>query len=80
MLSCVQLFVATWTVACQASLAMGFPKQAYWSGLPLPTSEDLPDPEIKLAFFTSPAFTGEFFTISTTWEALYIIIKVNILV
>ena len=23
-----------WTVACQASLSMGFPRQEYWSGLP----------------------------------------------
>ena len=25
------------TVACQAPLSMGFPRQEYWSGLPLPT-------------------------------------------
>ena len=23
-----------WTIACQAPLSMGFPKQEYWSGLP----------------------------------------------
>ena len=27
---------------------MGFPKQEYWSGLPLPSPEDLPDPRINL--------------------------------
>ena len=26
---------------------MEFSKQRYWSGLPFPTPEDLPDPEIK---------------------------------
>ena len=26
---------------------MGFPRQEYWSGLPFPPSEDLPDPGIK---------------------------------
>jgi len=26
---------------------MGFPRQEYWSGLPFPSPEDLPDPEIK---------------------------------
>ena len=26
--------VAPWTVACQAPLSMGFPRQEYWSGLP----------------------------------------------
>ena len=30
----VQLFVTQWTVACQASLSMGFPRQEYWSGSP----------------------------------------------
>ena len=33
-LSCVQLFVTLWTVACQASLFMEFSRQEYWSGLP----------------------------------------------
>ena len=27
-----------WTVSCQAPLSMGFPRQEYWSGLPLPYS------------------------------------------
>ena len=26
-----------WTVACQASLSMGFSRQKYWSGLPFPS-------------------------------------------
>ena len=25
--------VTPWTVACQAPLAMGFPRQEYWSGI-----------------------------------------------
>ena len=29
---------------------MGFPKQEYWSGLPLPSPGDLPDPGIKPTF------------------------------
>ena len=29
-LSRVQLFVTPWSVACQAPLSMGFPKQEYW--------------------------------------------------
>ena len=28
-LSCVQLFVTKWTVACQTSLSMGFPRHEY---------------------------------------------------
>ena len=34
-------------VACQAPLSMGFSWQKYWSGLPYPSPEDLPDPGIK---------------------------------
>ena len=33
-LSHIQLFVTSWTVACQAPLSMGFFKQEYWSGVP----------------------------------------------
>ena len=32
-----------WTVACQAPLSMGFPRQEYWCGLPFPLPGDLPD-------------------------------------
>ena len=48
-LSHVQLFVTPWTVACQASLSMGFPRQEYWSGLPFSTPGALSNPGIKLA-------------------------------
>ena len=33
----VQLFVTPWTAAYQASPSMGFSRQEYWSGLPLPS-------------------------------------------
>ena len=36
-LSHVQLFVTPWTAAHQAPLSMGFSKQEYWSGVPLPS-------------------------------------------
>ena len=36
-----------WTVAHQASPSMGFSRQEYWSGLPVPFPEDLPNPGIK---------------------------------
>ena len=44
----VQLFVTTWTVACQASLSMGFSRQEYWSGLPCPPPRVLPNPGIMI--------------------------------
>ena len=37
-LSRVRLFGTLWTVAHQAPLSMGFSRQEYWSGLPLPSS------------------------------------------
>ena len=36
-----------WTVARQAPLSMGFPRQEYWSVLLSPSPEDLPDPAIE---------------------------------
>ena len=47
LLSHVQLFAPLWTVACQAPLSMGFPGQEYWSGLPFPSPDNLPDPGVK---------------------------------
>ena len=44
----VRLFVTPWTVACQAPLFMGFPRQEYWSGVPFPSPGDLPDPRMEL--------------------------------
>ena len=49
-LSCfshVRLFLTLWTTAHQAPLSKGFSRQEYWSGLPFPSSGDLPDPGIK---------------------------------
>ena len=57
-LSRVWLFKTLWTVACQASLSMGFSRQHYWSELPFPPPGDLPNPGIKP---TSPASAGRFF-------------------
>ena len=38
-----QLFATPWTVARQAPLPMGFPRQEYWSGLPFPSPGDPPN-------------------------------------
>ena len=37
-LSRVRLFATPWTVAYQAPPSMGFSRQEYWSGVPLPSS------------------------------------------
>ena len=62
----VRLFETPWTVAHQAPVSMGFPRQEYWRGLPCPPPWDLPDPGIAAA---SPALAGGFFTTSATREA-----------
>ena len=49
------------TVACPASLSMGFSRQECWKGLPFPFPGDLPDPGIELASLGSPALAGRFF-------------------
>ena len=56
--SCLTL-ATPWTVACQAPLSMGFPRQEYWRGLPFPPPGDLPNPGIEPM---SPA--------STQWNLL----------
>ena len=55
-LNCVQLFATPWTVACQAPLSMGFPRQEYWSGLRFPPPRDLPNPGNELR---SPALQAD---------------------
>ena len=57
-------FATPWTVVCQAPLSMGFSRQEYWSRLPFPPPEDLPDPEIE------PHVSGSRILYQrVTWEA-----------
>ena len=59
-------FATLWTVAHQAPLSMGFPRQEYWSVLLLPPPRDLLDPALQadslpLSHKGSPkAFLGPF--------------------
>ena len=55
-------FATPQTVACLASLSLAFSRQEYWAGLPFPTPEDLPDPEIKPLPLESPILAGGFCT------------------
>ena len=59
LLTRIQLFVDPWTIADQAPLSLGFPRQEYWSGKPFPSPGHLPDPGMEPA---SPALAGRFFT------------------
>ena len=64
--SSIRHFVTQWTVAHQAPLSMGFPRQEYCSGLPYPSPGDLRDPGIECAlagrvFTTEPPGTRSIF-------------------
>ena len=63
-LSCV--FATPWFVAHQVPLSMRFSRQEYRSGLPLPSSGDLPHPGIESVSLLSPASAGVFFITSAT--------------
>ena len=74
MLSCfshVWLFATLRTVAHQAPLSIGFSRQEYWSGLPVPSSGDLPDPRIK----SGSALAGRFFTTVISDKYIMLIIS-----
>ena len=49
-------FATPWTVAHQAPLSLGFPRQEYWSGFSFPSTGDLPNPGIETA---SPALQAD---------------------
>ena len=61
-----------WTVAHQAALSKGFPRQEYQRGLPLPPLGDLPGSGIELA---SPALASGFFTTETPGKPSLIFLK-----
>ena len=80
-LSHVRLFATPWTVAYQAPSSMGFSRQEYWSGLPLPIPGDLLDPGIEPG---SPAFQADALTskpsgkpISTITDQKYLIWSIS---
>ena len=63
LLNHVRLFATPWTVACQAPLSMGFPRQKYWSGVPwVPSPGDLPDSAVEPTSPVPPELAGRFFT------------------
>ena len=69
MFSCVWLLETPWTVAHQAPLSIGFPRQEYWSGLLFPPKGVISIQGSNSTSLDSPALVGGFFTTSTTWES-----------
>ena len=70
----VWLCATLWTTVRQALLSTGFSRQEHCSGSPRPS----PDPGIEPASLTSPALAGGFFTTSTAWEALCLMLELRI--
>ena len=69
-----------WTVAHQSPLSMGFSRQEYWSRLPFPSPGDLLNPGIEPVSPISAALADRFFTISATWEDIYVCVCVCVCV
>ena len=57
----VQLCATPGTGPLQAPPSMGFPRQEYWGGLPLPSPGDFPHPGREPVSLGSPALAGRFF-------------------
>ena len=55
-------FLTPETIACQAPLSMGFPRQEYWSGLLCPPPGDPSDTGTEATSSAAPALAGRFFT------------------
>ena len=53
-LSHVRLFVIPWTAAYQAPPSMGFSRQEYWSGVPLPSPSELATGILIVGFLSDP--------------------------
>ena len=60
-----------WTLTHQAPLSMGFSRQEYWSGLPCPPPEDLPDPGIKPVSPASPALEADSLSTELPGKPIY---------
>ena len=69
--SCVWLCVVLWTVvAHNASLSMGFSRQAYWSALPFLPPRDLPNPEPTSHLLFVVQFLSHVWFFGTAWTAV----------
>ena len=71
LISHFQVFKNPWTVACQAPLSMEFSRQEHWSGMPMSTSGDLPNPGMEPWGLASPALVGRLFTTVPPEEPTY---------
>ena len=76
LLSCVRFFVTLWTVAHQAPLSMGFSRQEYWSGLPIPSPGNLPNPGLEPS---SPTLQADTLTSEPSGKPKHLLICVSLI-
>ena len=75
-LSCVQLFVTLWTVACQAPLSMGLSRPEYWRGLPFPPPGGSSQPRDRTVSPAVPGLVGSLFTTESSRKPyIYIVMQ-----
>ena len=72
-------FVSPWTVAHQAPLSMGIPRQEYWSRLPFLPPGGLPDPGIEPVFPWSPALVSRFLITVLPEKPQILVVRWNLL-
>ena len=75
LLSHVRFFVTPLTVACHVPLSMEFSRREYWSGLPFPSPEDPPNPEIEPRV---PCIASRFFTIGYICLCIKIVFSAHV--
>ena len=68
-LSRVRLSATPWTVAYQASPSMGFSRQGYWSGVPLPVAGYK---AVKTSMVTYSNMAESFLVASCLWKATFL--------
>ena len=68
------LFSTLWTAARQPPLSMGFFRWEYWSGLPCPPPEDLPNSEIEPKSPVSPALQADSLQLSHQRNTLHVLL------
>ena len=69
-LRCVQLGAPPWTAAYQAPLSMGFSRQEYWSGVPLPSPKRNEGAATKVKFFQRHEWIGSRVLVEGWWGEL----------
>ena len=83
LLSCVQLLATPWAAAYQAPPYMGFSRQEYWSGTPLPSppkeTKDLYIGNYKILVKEIKEDTNRWRNISCSWTWRINIVKMSIL-